>query len=604
MSGYIGILRFDGEPLDRAVLTRAGAALACRGAGALTQWCEGTVGVAVHLSARADDIPAAGIASLSTGARIAGQVRLDDQATVRRRTPRTRAAVHDIDLLAALVDHQRGDDLPEPLLGDYSAVVVAQGALRAWRDPFGVRLLYHVRVGAHVAVSNTIAALLALPGITDRLDDDAVACFLDTGELADRTRTLYADVRRVPPAHVLVADRDGTVAVRRYWEVPTRVPSAIPPVDYPAAMRGLLEDAVRDRVRGRPVSILMSGGLDSTALAAVAQRTSASPAAAVSAVTAHYTTVVRSDETSFARLAAEALHVPLTEIDADALGYLERWERVTHRVMPGGEPDLSTSEALLSGAAARAPVVLMGYDGDTLLEPPSVVPLVRRYGVRLPLEILRFWRRAGRRPHLAIRDLFPTRTVACAPYAWLPATPRAMRTGGAADAADAAHAAGASAHPTRPEMVDGLTSTAWEHIFESSDPGFTGMSVEVCFPYLDRRLIELSLAAPPLPWMQHKLLLREAMLGLLPDAVRTRPKQGSAGYFAGRLAQLIERRGGSPHLPEAWAPEMSRHVNTVALPRLLPVDDIVQALALLRVRELNDWFLARRNRGATHPPAA
>lgn len=56
------------------------------------------------------------------------------------------------------------------------------------------------------------------------------------------------------------------------------------------------------------------------------------------------------------------------------------------------------------------------------------------------------------------------------------------------------------------------------------DAGVTRLPLEVRFPYLDRRLVEYFLALPPLPWGDHKLLLRLAMRERLPERVLRRPK--------------------------------------------------------------------------------
>ena len=69
----------------------------------------------------------------------------------------------------------------------------------------------------------------------------------------------------------------------------------------------------------------------------------------------------------------------------------------------------------------------------------------------------------------------------------------------------------------------------WQRLFETWDPGETGIPIRIVYPFFDRRLVELLFAFPPMPWFARKYLLREAMKGRLPEEVRRRPKTPMAG---------------------------------------------------------------------------
>src|SRR6202043_2466546 len=69
-----------------------------------------------------------------------------------------------------------------------------------------------------------------------------------------------------------------------------------------------------------------------------------------------------------------------------------------------------------------------------------------------------------------------------------------------------------------------LDSPQWAYLFEHENPGVTRRPVEVRYPFLDLRIVEYLLALPPFPWFFEKNLLREAMVGCLPETVRLRPK--------------------------------------------------------------------------------
>ena len=74
------------------------------------------------------------------------------------------------------------------------------------------------------------------------------------------------------------------------------------------------------------------------------------------------------------------------------------------------------------------------------------------------------------------------------------------------------------AHPLRPEAYRRLTGPLWAWCLGWWDPGVTRVPLEARYPFLDVRLVSYLLAIPPLPWFVDKLLLREAMRGVLPEA--------------------------------------------------------------------------------------
>jgi asparagine synthase (glutamine-hydrolysing) len=110
----------------------------------------------------------------------------------------------------------------------------------------------------------------------------------------------------------------------------------------------------------------------------------------------------------------------------------------------------------------------------------------------------------------------------------------------------------------RGEALNEVTDAWWPSTFESLDPGATGRRVEVRYPYFDVRLASFVLRLPSFPWCINKEIVRSAMLGRLPEAVRTRPKAPLAGdpvgpdgrWSASRAVALLEA-----------TPEISRFVD-------------------------------------------
>jgi asparagine synthase (glutamine-hydrolysing) len=76
----------------------------------------------------------------------------------------------------------------------------------------------------------------------------------------------------------------------------------------------------------------------------------------------------------------------------------------------------------------------------------------------------------------------------------------------------------------RSAAVNALVNPWWPSSFETYDPGATGHPVAIRYPFFDVRLVDLALRLPSFPFCVNKHILREAMRGRLPEAVRLRPK--------------------------------------------------------------------------------
>jgi len=87
-----------------------------------------------------------------------------------------------------------------------------------------------------------------------------------------------------------------------------------------------------------------------------------------------------------------------------------------------------------------------------------------------------------------------------------------------------------SLHPVRPRAYASLSSPLWQSLFESLDAASTGVPLEVRHPYVDVRVLRFMLRVPAVPWCRGKYLLRRAAHGLLPHALRSRPKTPLNGH--------------------------------------------------------------------------
>ena len=117
----------------------------------------------------------------------------------------------------------------------------------------------------------------------------------------------------------------------------------------------------------------------------------------------------------------------------------------------------------------------------------------------------------------------------------------------------------ASPHPTR--VVAYATFARDFSVDDGYDAGCTKVAIEFLYPFLDLRLLRYLLTVPAVPWCRDKCLIRTALLGLLPEAVRLRPKTPAPGFPHRMRAQRSE----PPELPAA--PALARYVDAGKLPK-------------------------------------
>jgi asparagine synthase (glutamine-hydrolysing) len=100
-----------------------------------------------------------------------------------------------------------------------------------------------------------------------------------------------------------------------------------------------------------------------------------------------------------------------------------------------------------------------------------------------------------------------------------------------------------SHHPVRPVAYFSLQMPLWHTVFDSLDPSYTGVPLEVRHPYLDIRLLRFLLRLPVVPWCRGKYLLRSAFRDVLPAIVLRRPKTPLRGH---PMQEQVRRYGLPP----------------------------------------------------------
>lgn len=185
------------------------------------------------------------------------------------------------------------------------------------RDRAGEKPLFYHQANGVLRFASELKALLADPALPRRIDPEALDCYLAMGYVPGE-RCMLHGFNKLPPAHALLFDlQTGQTKIWRYWQLPELDDVTQGPVDEAALLdelEALLEDAVRRQmVADVPVGVLLSGGVDSSLITAMAVRTSSQ----VQTFTIGFPGHGKLDETEHARLIARHFGTRHTELMAE-----------------------------------------------------------------------------------------------------------------------------------------------------------------------------------------------------------------------------------------------------------------------------------------------
>ena len=141
------------------------------------------------------------------------------------------------------------------------------------RDRLGIKPLYYYFDGRSFIFGSEIKALLEHPGITPRLEASLLPEYLSFGYVSGE-RTLFQGIRKLLPGHTLtISTARFEPEIRQYWQLPSKQTAAErPDSEWITECRTRLEQAVRLRLMSDvPLGMFLSGGVDSSAIAAMMQ---------------------------------------------------------------------------------------------------------------------------------------------------------------------------------------------------------------------------------------------------------------------------------------------------------------------------------------------
>ncbi|MGE5639489.1 MAG: asparagine synthase (glutamine-hydrolyzing) [Clostridia bacterium] len=433
------------------------------------------------------------------------------------------------------------------------------------RDRLGEKPLYFGWVGGRFAFASETKALAVLPGWTARLDEHAASRYLRAAYAAG-PRSLIAGVFRLPPGSALTLTREAVAQplaweslesrLERYWSLEQVVAAArssrrpMREDEHLERLEHLLAESVRLRLLADvPVGALLSGGVDSTTIVALAQAASRTP---VRTFTAGFEDAAL-DEAPHAAAVARHLGTTHTELyvrSADALELIPKLPEIYD------EPFADSSQiptTLIAGLASRhVKVALSGDGGDELFAGYT------RYAVgqklwRLMAPWPGAWRRGAARVAQALAGIaapldmvlpaggdtaaFRLRRLAwraSAPdidalrEALIGVPPEAARTGAAPFAPETVPP-GWLRDPLDRMMYADQAEYLPDDILTKVDRASMHWALEPRIPLLDHRIVEFAWSLPrALVFDRHggKPLLKRLLAKHVPPALTQRPKQG------------------------------------------------------------------------------
>ena len=452
------------------------------------------------------------------------------------------------------------------------------------RDRLGIKPLYWARTPDALLFGSEIKAILA-SGLVEPQANQAVLPEVLSTRYTSGEDTMFRGIHKLLPGHLMVFE-GGEMTTRQYWDIPGRnekgsglgaqgsgqpgpQPSGLGPVER---FRELLEESVRLRLMADvPLGMFLSGGIDSSAIAALMARMIGRPLQTFSVAfddRALGTPKRRRrdggfNELEYAREVATAIGAVSHEIvidDQDFFGALPTllWHE--------DEPIAHTSSVPLYFVSALArrhvTVVLTGEGSDELLAGYGKYPRVAwnwRAGTvyermmpgalrssiargvipMLPSNLARYARRSfiamDRTPESMFFDNFASIRLADQQRLLAPEL-RGTATRATAYGSSLGHFNAPNGSST---LLDRLLyadiKTYLVELLMKQDQMSMAASIESRVPFLDHKLVEYAATLPD-EWKLNgwttKRVLRESMKGLLPDSILNRPKMGFPVPFA------------------------------------------------------------------------
>ena len=460
----------------------------------------------------------------------------------------------DTEVLVHLYE-EHGPDLVRRLNGIFAFAIWDDNRRRLVlaRDHVGIKPLLYAETRAGIVFGSEMGCLLESSDVPLEVDPTAVHLFLSWGAIP-APRTIYRDVRKLEPGHVLTWTPE-SCDVDRYWHPLEEIEGAPATLEEGRdRLRGLLEDAVdRQMVADVPLGAFLSGGVDSTAIVGLMSRRGAG----VHSFSIGFSEDPVFDETPYAR---EAARFHRTEHVERQLGP-EDVRTVIPEVLdkldePFGSASILPTYVVSRETRRRMTVALSGdgadelfagynkYLGETYRRWLGKIPRVVRRGILAPAALLlpasrdTRWGELGRKTRRLLEGIdggpaerhdrwmrYASATEICRLLG------DSLRNPGAEIVADiqADYDRRGGTDPLNRILFTDLSLALPTDMLLKVDAASMLNSLEVRVPFLDPRIVSLAMSMPgewKMKGTHRKRVLRGAVRDLLPPKIRRRPKAG------------------------------------------------------------------------------
>jgi asparagine synthase (glutamine-hydrolysing) len=613
MCGIVGIVRFDGAPVDQSVVAAMSRQLVHRGPDGDGVW----IGQAVAFGhRRLSIIDLAGSPQPMTSADGRTHVTFNGEILnykeIRRTIPYPYATAGDTEVLLAAYQAY-GPEMVRLLEGQFAFAIHDAVEQTTWlfRDRLGILPLYYWSDSAHLLFASEAKALLPVLPSAPRVDTYALQAYLAHRSVPS-PHTLFEGIRKLAPGHMLRASRGGDVSVRRWWTLPDEIATPREGLGLKAVSavsKALRQSVAANLVADVPVGAYLSGGLDSSLIVALmAERMDPGTIHTFSAGFGDPSF----DETMHARRVSEHIGTNHHEVRVGPADFERLWPKLTwHRDAPLSEPADVAVFRLAQTARDHVKVVLSGEGSDELFAgyPKYRFAQASVLAARLPAKLRRDlsgflqallparWSRArvalralGAEDYRAILEAW------FAPFTAEEIAELLQRT---------CRRAGAAIPDSRGDPVRRMLYVdchAWlsDNLLERGDRMSMAASLELRPPFLHPAVVDTAFSLPSNVKLRKrcsKWVVKEVARGLLPDDIVDRGKSGFrvplGSWFRGALGNFARERlldPGSFATQYFDRPGLERLLSSHARGRR---DENIRIWTLVGLEIWNDQFIRR-----------
>lgn len=422
------------------------------------------------------------------------------------------------------------------------------------RDRFGVKPLYYVHTSdGSIYFASEIKALLEANAISAELNYEALPDYL-ANHAPSGEETLYRGIKRLLPGHTLLW-RDGKIEINQYWNLSFKGDDRATrsDADYIAEWTELFRESVRLRLMADvPLGMFLSGGIDSSAIAAVMSGMVAEPIKTFSVAFAER----EANELAYARLIAKAFKTNHHEIVVSPEDFFSALPKlVWHEDEPIAHPSSVALYFVSELASQHVKVVLTGEGSDEVLggygryrktilnsklghQYQRFAPEFLRNTIRRQIDASSAASRLRQKLSRTFLALSPDlESIYFDNFAvFSRSLQNQLLTAETRERVEpnpyrVMHSLLAETDAT--SLLDQLLyadiKTYLHELLMKQDQMSMAASIESRVPFLDHKLVEFSVVLPErmkLRGATTKYILRESMKGLLPEAILSRPKMG------------------------------------------------------------------------------